>query len=173
MASNGDRLIMVHHCFPTLFYPNILDIYMIFPFVQKKFHNMRYPGTSMWLSNCVYLKYWDTLTPYHTWPKIWMSPILPLDTSINYWMSGKQCRPWSDATFCGIRSGSALFAEACLSQYLGLLWYMFIHSFRQDKLFIFSYFSMLQDLLGSCQWDKSNEYLQQALFSRSKKNVFI
>ena len=32
-------------------------------------------------------------------------------------MSGKQCRPWSDAAFCSIWSGSTLFAKACLSQY--------------------------------------------------------
>ena len=32
----------------------------------------------------------------------------------NCWMSGKQCRPWSDAAFCGIWSGSTLFAKACL-----------------------------------------------------------
>ena len=34
------------------------------------------------------------------------------------WMSGKQCRPWSDATFCGIWSGSTLFDKVYLSQYL-------------------------------------------------------
>ena len=39
------------------------------------------------------------------------------------WMSGKQWRPWSDATYCGIWSGSTLFAQACLSLCLGLLWY--------------------------------------------------
>ena len=26
------------------------------------------------------------------------------------WMNGKQCKPWSDAAFCTIWSGSALFA---------------------------------------------------------------
>ena len=30
-------------------------------------------------------------------------------------MSGKQCRPWSDAAFCGVWSWSTLFAQACLS----------------------------------------------------------
>ena len=38
------------------------------------------------------------------------------------WMSGQQCRPWSDVMFRRILhvwSGSALFAQACLSQYLG------------------------------------------------------
>ena len=35
-------------------------------------------------------------------------------------MSAKQCRPWSDATFCSIWSGSTLFAHAWKSQYLGL-----------------------------------------------------
>ena len=41
-----------------------------------------------------------------------------------YWMSGKQWRPWSDAMFCGVWFVSTLFALACLSQYLGLLWYL-------------------------------------------------
>ena len=39
------------------------------------------------------------------------------------WMSGKHCRPWWDATFCSIWSGSTWFAQACLSQYIGLLQY--------------------------------------------------
>ena len=39
------------------------------------------------------------------------------------WMSGKQCRPWLAATFCGMWSWSTLFAQACLSKYLGLLRY--------------------------------------------------
>ena len=43
--------------------------------------------------------------------------------SKNCWKSSKQCRSWSDATFCSIRSGSTLFAQAYLSQYLGLLWF--------------------------------------------------
>ena len=38
-------------------------------------------------------------------------------------MYGKQCKPWSDAAFCHIWSESTLFAQACLSQYLGLLQY--------------------------------------------------
>ena len=39
-------------------------------------------------------------------------------------MSCKECRPWSDTTFCGIWSGSTLFAQVSLSQYLGLLQYL-------------------------------------------------
>ena len=35
--------------------------------------------------------------------------------------SGKQYRPWSDASFCGILSESTLFAQACQSHYLELL----------------------------------------------------
>ena len=34
------------------------------------------------------------------------------------WMSGKQCRAWSDAAVCGVRSGSTLFAQAWPSEYL-------------------------------------------------------
>ena len=36
-----------------------------------------------------------------------------------WWMSGKQCRPGSDGPYCGVWYGSTLFAQACLSQYLG------------------------------------------------------
>ena len=32
-------------------------------------------------------------------------------------MTGKQCRPWSDAAFCDIWSEASLFAQACPSQY--------------------------------------------------------
>ena len=38
-------------------------------------------------------------------------------------MSGKQCRPWSDAAYCGVWSGSTLFAKTYLPQYLGLFRY--------------------------------------------------
>ena len=38
--------------------------------------------------------------------------------NVNRWMSGKQCRPWSDAAVCGVRSGSTLFIQGCVSQYL-------------------------------------------------------
>ena len=44
--------------------------------------------------------------------------------SKTYSMGGKQCRPWSDAAFCSIWSGSTLFAQASLSQYTGLLQYL-------------------------------------------------
>ena len=32
-------------------------------------------------------------------------------------LSSKQRGPWSDAAFCGVWSGSTLFAQACLSKY--------------------------------------------------------
>ena len=58
-------------------------------------------------------KYLDTLSTYHTCPKIWNGPFYHLLTCLKYCcMYGKQCRPWSNATFCGIWSGSTLFANA-------------------------------------------------------------
>ena len=64
-------------------------------------------------------KFWDTLSTYHTCPKIWNSQFYYLLMCLKYcYMYSKQCRSWSDATFCGIWSGSTLFAEAYLSQYL-------------------------------------------------------
>ena len=66
----------------------------------------------------IYLKYWNILTPYYTGPKIWTSPfyyilIMCLKTC---WMSGKQCRPWSDTAFCGVWPGLTLFAQVCMSE---------------------------------------------------------
>ena len=67
----------------------------------------------------IYPKYSDTSTPYHSCPKIWTRTIYrPMLCLKYYWMSGKQCGPWWDTTFCGISSGSTLFAQACLSQYI-------------------------------------------------------
>ena len=43
--------------------------------------------------------------------------------SKNCWISGKLCRPWWDAAFCGISSGSTLFAQAWLSKYIPWIWY--------------------------------------------------
>ena len=37
--------------------------------------------------------------------------------------NGKQCRPWSDCSSGAVWSGSALFAETCMSENLGSLWY--------------------------------------------------
>ena len=61
---------------------------------------------------CSNPKYLDTLTPYHTCPVIWMSVKFCC-----VW--GKQCRPRSNAAQRGVWSGSTLFANACLSEYLG------------------------------------------------------
>ena len=53
-------------------------------------------------------------------PKIWNSSFYYLLMCLNYCCRYcKQCRPWSDAAFCGIWSGSTVFAHACMSQYLG------------------------------------------------------
>ena len=69
--------------------------------------------------------YWDTLTSYRACPRICASSFHYLIICLNYcWMSGKQCRPWADIAFCGIWSGSTLFDQACLSQYLGLFQYL-------------------------------------------------
>ena len=44
-------------------------------------------------------------------------PILqPANVPTNFWMSGKQCRPWLDDTFCNILPGPTVFAQACLSK---------------------------------------------------------
>ena len=51
------------------------------------------------LKYCIYPKYWDTLTPYHNWPKNCTKFILLfVKVSISRWMCGKQCILWLDAT---------------------------------------------------------------------------
>ena len=56
-------------------------------------------------------KYWDTLSTYHT-SKIWNSPFYYISMYLKYYcMYGKQCRPKSHGAFCGIWSGSTLFAK--------------------------------------------------------------
>ena len=66
-----------------------------------------------------YLKYSHTIT--HTCAKFNMSIWLPVYVPENWWMKGIQCRPWSDAAFCGVWSGSTLFALTCLPQYTDLI----------------------------------------------------
>ena len=72
-----------------------------------------------WVGFCIYHKYLDILKPYKPSWHLNNSIGLPIDLSKTWWMSGKQCRPWSDAAFSGIWSGAALFAQVCLSKYLG------------------------------------------------------
>ena len=45
---------------------------------------------------------------------------LPVDVSKNNWTYGKQYRPRSDAAFCGVWSGSTLFAYAFVHLFLWL-----------------------------------------------------
>ena len=67
-----------------------------------------------------YPEYFDILTFYQTGLKILITPNDYLLMCPKYCrMNGKQCSPWSDAAFCSIWSGSTLFAQACLSEYLG------------------------------------------------------
>ena len=75
-------------------------------------------------------------------------------------MYGKQCRPWSDAAFCSIWSGSTLFAKACLSQYL--LWYIF---FQRKKIWQFMWIICLADNSRDMWkhyflWKKKKKYFQ-------------
>ena len=63
----------------------------------------------------------------HSCSKNWTSTMYNLLLHcmfVNCWMTGKQCRPWWDATFCSYSSGSTLFAQACLSEYFRYIWYV-------------------------------------------------
>ena len=60
--------------------------------------------------------YWGTLSTYHTCPKIWNKSFYYVFICLKYCcINGKQCRPWSETAFRGIRSGSTLFAKAYLA----------------------------------------------------------
>ena len=74
--------------------------------------------------DCLFLSNMEPLTPDHVCPKNFnKSILLPAAVSKTLPNEWPLRRPWSDATFFGIWSGSTLFAQACLSQYLGLLRY--------------------------------------------------
>ena len=63
-----------------------------------------------------YPKNTNISTLYHTYSKIWTHtisyPMLCLKL-VDEWQS----RPWWDAAFCGVSSGSTMFAQSCLSEY--------------------------------------------------------
>ena len=61
-----------------------------------------------------------------SWLIIWMSPFVVLGVSSKCFHflaffteipASKQCRPWSDAAFCGVWTGSALFAHVAQNVY--------------------------------------------------------
>ena len=51
-------------------------------------------------------------------------------------VSDKQCRPWSDAAFCGVWSGHTLFAKVSLSAYTMFTLYIETTSFHMHILVI-------------------------------------
>ena len=107
----------------------------------------------------------------------------------NYWMSGKQCRPWSDATFWRIWSGSTLFAQAvcpytyitktCLHKFdpfkphfymvkLGFtgVYIIFLISAQKHRLWVHVRTALA--CLGG-----SHKYPQSMFLSRNMKNIRI
>ena len=88
----------------TIFYPKSI-IAMFFP---KLISIILYPKS---IGTVFYSEYSDTFTTYHTWSFFNMSILLSVDVFENCWMSGKQCRPRSDAAFRGVWSGSTLFCS--------------------------------------------------------------
>ena len=78
------------------------------------------------------------------------SILLPADVSKNCWMSDKQCRHWSDTTFCGIWSSSTLLAQGLsapihrvdkVHYILNLKAPSKVFSRRHSKILFFYYFS--------------------------------
>ena len=52
------------------------------------------------------------LTPYHICPKMKIFLLSIHGYCLNCWMNSKQFRPLSEATLCGVLSGSTFFAQA-------------------------------------------------------------
>ena len=133
-------------------------------------------NSSGWVANSIdpdqmtydiYPKYWDILSIHHTCLKIWNSAFYYLLMCLKYYcMYGKQCRPWSDAAFCGIWSGSTLFAKAYHSQYLGLLWYT--ASDLGSTLFAKAYHSQYLGLL----WYTASD-LGSTLFAKAYHSQYL
>ena len=107
----------------------------------------------VWKYRCYHIYSVGTLAPYQTCPKIstrLVSILLVVDMSKDYWMTGKQWRPWSDTVFCSVWSGSTLFAQAYLS--VTTLMLIMVYNVSKDltlgRLFgnnsgiFFSYFSI-------------------------------
>ena len=72
------------------FFPNEIQLPLV---CYKILLSTGYPNNS---------KYWDTLSTYHTCPKIWNNPFYYFLMCLKYCctcMYGKQCRPWSDTAF--------------------------------------------------------------------------
>ena len=62
----------------------------------------------------IYSRHLDNSPPY-LFQNFNKYNLVPIVVFKNLWMTGKQCRPKWDAAFCGISSGSTLFAHARLS----------------------------------------------------------
>ena len=77
--------------------------------------------------------------------------------SKNCCISGKQCSPLSDTTICSIWSGFALYAQACLSDYLGQIGY-FKHSDRHASC-LFSHFKAPDLLISTLFFSVSRGWL--------------
>ena len=71
-------------------------------------------------------------------------------------MYGKQYKPWSDATFCGVWSGTTLFAKAYLSQYLELLQYYLLktqlHEWQTVYLFELEFYGPVNTDMVMSSW---------------------
>ena len=85
---------------------------------------------------CIYPKYWDTSTLTIRLMKFEQAQLTTC-WCVYYWMNGKQCRYRSDAAYCGIWSGSTLFAQPCLSLYLRLIW--LIHEYQKIWILMFPF----------------------------------
>ena len=127
-----------YYCYPVLSQESIYPVYrgiydrnsltlklliclpvksVIFGDLRSPFIHMNHVCCPIFLALYrIHSKYSNTLTLYHIWLKIWTSTfyylLLCLKTCL---VSGKQCRPRSDAAFCGVWSGST---QCLLRQYL-------------------------------------------------------
>ena len=134
--------ISLHIC--TIWSGSLLSAYRTTWYLRMQHRPCQSPGLakSVYLTYPIYTKYFNTSAPSHTCSKIWTSTIHYLFLCLKIaWMSGEQCRPWWDTTFCSVSYGSTLYAQACLSKYLWYIcyqaktvYYYFIN-FSEDRRF--------------------------------------
>ena len=134
----------------------------------------------------IYPRYWDTLLPYHTCSKSWTCPVCYLLICVEtaWWVTN---RVDPDQMPHSLVSDLGLFAQACLSQYLGLLRNLGYHSllkhasqkrhFFTPKILIFFLFLHENICCGYSlevlQWGSSNEYPQHIVLWRNRKKYEV
>ena len=101
----------------SLIYWNFNEIYQLFHWISVKFQRIisfKVQRNSSEISVMIFSRVLHTMILFFTYPFYFLLVWLKYG-----WNYSKWWRPWLDATLYGIWSGSALFAQACMSEFLG------------------------------------------------------